>query len=106
METPGCDLGDHGSYAMKSENNLEFVGNEEDAEKCEAETSENVFVEISEKNPAAAKISNQTVSFIDIILAPKYGCFTPLGRVWLLDDYDFKQSSTLISIRFRVKNLR
>jgi len=26
-----------------------------------------------------------------------YGGFTPLGRVWLSDDYDFKQSTTLIS---------
>jgi len=34
-----------------------------------------------------------------------YGGFTPLGRVWLSDDCDFKQSSTLISIRFRVKIL-
>jgi len=35
-----------------------------------------------------------------------YGGFTPLGRVWLSDDCDFKQSSTWFSIRFRVKNLR
>jgi len=35
-----------------------------------------------------------------------YGGFTPLGRIWLSDDYDFKQSTTLISIRFRVKNFR
>jgi len=35
-----------------------------------------------------------------------YGGFTPLGRVWLSDGYDFKQSTTLISIGFRVKNFR
>jgi len=46
-----------------------------------------------------------TQKFIIIGLKVSYGGFTPLGREWLSDEYDFKQSSTLISIRFRVKNL-
>jgi len=49
---------------------------------------------------------NSQISLIVFCEFLIYSGFTPLGRVWLSDEYDFKQSSTWISIRFRVKNLR